>query len=213
MPHRRRVPRGRFAGDPLVPVKGDVVQALIDERGRSQQQLARALHVSPGFINAVCNGTQPRCRASRLARLAAELRVSEPVLQGRELRPSEAMSRWEGLVRSLDLDAPTTQALLLLPFTLVDMQLALGLEPFGSAFPAGLGGMRKSDRFAKAAVVASEQHFAAYYDVLWTWLRVSDRESVRQALMKQRAAIAARFSQGGTRPASRGARALPNVGA
>jgi hypothetical protein len=62
------------AGDPLVPVRGDRVSALIDARGLSRRRVAAACGTKEQNLAPIVKGKQQRCRASLLRALTRVLR-------------------------------------------------------------------------------------------------------------------------------------------
>lgn len=85
----KKVPRDKFADDPLVPISGRRLAAALELREISVNQAGKYPGLKQQTVSYIVNGRTKRCRSSRRRRLADVAQVSEAWLAGDDVAPIE----------------------------------------------------------------------------------------------------------------------------
>ena len=85
----KKVPRDKYADDPLVPISGRRLAAALELLGISVNQAGKYPGLKQQTVSYIVNGRTKRCRSSRRKRLADVVQVSEAWLAGDDVVPIE----------------------------------------------------------------------------------------------------------------------------
>lgn len=195
--------------DLLVPIDGGRLREAIEYWDWPRRELAKALsrpgrEVHAQTLDALCAGTQRRCRASLRRALANELGVLElwlasatgypgltldNMLQDRHADgrdPWKVPRAWHTLLESLELPPGVYAALIDLPSAIGQASLAMGLIAVDET------GLLRIDRRLRRAAL---RELEAWNEWLHGWIEIDGREKVRAALTRALPDLRTRFVQ------------------